>query len=32
MAVYVDLFFRNLEQLLGSAFPVICKTLSDQNW
>jgi uncharacterized protein len=32
MAVYVDLFFRNLEQLLGSAFPVIRKILADRDW
>lgn len=32
LAVYADLFYRNVEGLLASAFPVIRQTLGDDAW
>lgn len=32
MAVYTDLFFRNLEQHLAAGFPVIRRIMSDEQW
>lgn len=32
LAVYADLFYRNVEGLLATAFPVIRQTLGDEAW
>jgi uncharacterized protein len=32
MAVYTDLFFRNLEQLLANGFPVIRRITPEERW
>lgn len=32
LAVYADLFYRNVEGLLGTAFPVVRQTLGDDAW
>jgi len=32
MAIYRELFFNNLSQLLGSTFPVLRKLLADGDW
>jgi uncharacterized protein len=32
MAIYADLFFRNLEQLLANGFPVIRRITPDERW
>lgn len=32
LQVYADLFYRNVEGLLASAFPVIRRTLADADW
>lgn len=32
LKVYADLFYRNVEDLLASAFPVIRRTLDDATW